>query len=123
MSAATLANGSGVLARLSPLARARHRAEKQVHEHGLAAPDRTAEVEPEARLRTGTPSEAESGEPAAASGFGPIVKERMIKALQPLDRQLLRRVRFEQPLPAQGAVGGDRLVGRPRGRMRERQDD
>ena len=61
---------------------------------------------------------AEAGEPAAQASFRPVVQQGAIKALQPLDRQLLRRVGLQQPPLAQRTVHRHRFRVRRRGRPR-----
>ncbi len=98
-----------------PLAKARHRAEEQVHQHRFAAADRTAQIKPDRRVTAAVLGKAEAGEPAAQAGFRPVVQQGAIEALQPLDRQLLCRVGLQQPPLAQRAVDRHRLRGRRRG--------
>ena len=75
-----------------PLAPARHRAEEQIHQHRFAAADRAAQIEPDRHVATAVFEKAEAGKPAAQPAFRPVMQQRPIKALQLLDRELLRRV-------------------------------
>ncbi len=95
-----------------PLVRDRRDAEEQIHQQGFAAPDRAAQIEADRGVRVVVLGQAKAGEPAVQPGFGAIIEQRAMEALQPLDRQLLRRIGFEPPLPAQCAVKRHRL---PRG--------
>src|SRR5205085_758705 len=65
-----------------PLAKARHRAEEQVHQHRLAAADRTAQIKSDRRVTAAVLGKAEAGEPAAQTGFRPVVQQGAIEALQ-----------------------------------------
>ncbi len=88
----------------SPLARAGRGGKEQIHQHRFAAPDRAAQIEPDRRVRAMVLAKAEAGEPAAQPVFRAVVEERAIKALQPLDRQLLRRIGFEPAVSAPSAI-------------------
>jgi hypothetical protein len=98
-----------------PLARARHRAEEQIHQHRLAASDGSAQVEPERDLEGAVGAEAKAGEPAVEPGLRLIMEQRAVKTLELFDRQLLRRVGLQDPLSAQFPIERDRLVHRGRG--------
>ena len=76
----------------------------------LPRPDRPAEIKPDRSVTTAILGKAEAGEPAAKTGLGPVMQQRAIEALQPLDSQLLRGIGLQQPAPAQRSVGRRRLV-------------
>jgi hypothetical protein len=95
-----------------PLARVRHRGEEQIHQHRFAASDRAAQIEPDRDLVAAVLAEAEARQPSAQPGFGPIMQQRAVKALQLFNRQLLRLVGLQQPLSAQLSIARQRLSHR-----------
>src|ERR1700730_17245842 len=104
------------------LARARRRAEEQIHQHRLAVPDRAAEIKPERDLEGSVRAEAKAGEPTVKPGLRPIMEQCAVETLELFNRQLLCRVGLQGPLSAQFSIKRDRLAQRGTGtRVGDRQ--
>src|SRR5699024_3591189 len=95
-----------------PLAFDRGCFEKEVHEHGLAAPDRPVEVEPLRRLRP-PPRQAEPFLPARSAARRTVVTQGVVERLQLLRRQLLRPIRLDFARAHPAAIGMNWLVAHP----------
>jgi hypothetical protein len=73
-------------------AQVRHRAKEQIHQHRLAAPDGSAQVEAERDFDGSVGAEAKAGEPTVKPGLRPIMEQCAVETLELFDRQLLRGV-------------------------------
>src|SRR3546814_2559076 len=92
------------------LALDRRMLEEQVHQHRLAASDRTMDVQSLRRILAST-GEAEPCLPSADAAGRLVVLQRIVQALQLLGSQLLHGIGLQLAGAAQRTIGGERSVG------------
>src|SRR5665213_1864749 len=97
----------------APLMRQAQRLVEHVHQHGLAAADRAAEIEPLRRLGD---AQAYARRPAAHAGRRLVIEQRPPQTLQLLGGELLAGIWHKVARRAAGAVDGQRaLIGEDSG--------